>query len=99
MSCGPGTIGDILVPDTIFGVRITKCCSEHDKSYEHPEGRTRAEIDRAFLHCCLVSVIQAKPPRLGRALARAWVYYAAVRAGGWISWAKCRRRDNATNVD
>jgi hypothetical protein len=51
MTCGPGKLGDKLVPDSPLGFRLHKCCEKHDKLYAKPEGRTRAMCDLAFYSC------------------------------------------------
>ena len=54
------------------------CCDEHDLAYEEGGGRRdRALADRRFRDCVRGS---------GRPVL-AWVFWAAVRLGGWWWWA------------
>jgi len=94
MSCGPGTWGDLLIPDKIFGVDVTRCCTAHDEFYANPRGRSRKDGDRAFLNCLRQRVRVIRPANPGRATARAWVYYAGVRLFGGVAWRRCRRKDD-----
>ena len=43
--CGPGGIGDFLVPDTVYGLSIRPACQVHDHGYRH--GKDASEEDRA----------------------------------------------------
>lgn len=53
------------------------CCDEHDLAYEEGGGsRDRALADKRFRQCVVDS---------GRPV-RAWLFWAAVRLGGWIFW-------------
>ena len=44
--CGPGGIGDFLVPDTVYGLSIRDACRVHDFGYRHSLGNS--EEDRAM---------------------------------------------------
>jgi len=93
VSCGPGILGDLIIPDRIFGVDVSVCCMEHDVGYANPEGRSRKKLDKQLLNCLLRRLLAERPANLGRALVRAWVWYAGVRIGGGLFWLKCRKRD------
>jgi hypothetical protein len=43
--CGPGGIGDFLVPDTVYGLSIREACKIHDWGYRHCINAS--EVDRA----------------------------------------------------
>ena len=43
--CGPGGIGDFLVPDTVYGLSIRDACRVHDWGYRHC--KNASEDDRA----------------------------------------------------
>lgn len=59
------------------------CCFDHDAGYSEPAGRTRSQIDRAFLACMKANGMSVK----------GWIMYLALRAGGWVRWQACRRHD------
>ena len=62
------------------------CCDEHDLAYEEGGNRTdRALADRRFRDCVSES---------GRPI-RAWLFWAAVRLGGWWWWQKAMLRKQA----
>ena len=49
--CGPGGIGDFLVPDTVYGLSVNPCCRIHDWYYRFYPGNTEADremADRVF---------------------------------------------------
>jgi len=83
--CGPGSWKYDLVPDTIYGLNITKICDWHDFDYTFlPKTRSCKDIaDRRMhhnlkVHISLHSVFILKPFRY----ARAYLYYLAVSKGG-----------------
>ena len=88
MSCGPGRLGDRLVPDGPWA----RVCEAHDEAYAR--GGTRADRRRADLRM-LAGMVQTiaehdhRAPTALLLLAWAAAYYVAVRAFGWIRW---RRR-------
>ena len=43
--CGPGGIGDLLIPDTMWGLSVRDACRIHDWGYRHCE--EASEEDRA----------------------------------------------------
>lgn len=89
--CGPDGIGAILVPDTLWGIRITAACNIHD--YMYAVGETiddKARADRVFLNN-MVRIIQAESrTRVMKWLRyrRAYKYFEAVNLlGGPYYWA------------
>ena len=93
MACGPGRIGDWLVPDWAYGLDMRRCCQGHDGGYENPGRLSRKAIDKMFL-VCLLKKIAIHEPKYRRTLVTvAYTYYWAVRVGGWVAWNKCRRND------
>ena len=88
--CGAGKFGDLLVPDTLWGLPVTGICQIHDHQYG--VGKTeedRAEADRTlrnnlfrwieYQHCCWFLAFLRRR--------RAVTYYAAVRMfGGPAFW-------------
>jgi len=46
--CGPGSIGDYLVPDTVWFLSIKKACQIHDWYYRLWKGTDRKEADKVF---------------------------------------------------
>lgn len=88
--CGPGRLGDLLVPDTVWGLSVKPACSIHDFMYQIGEVEADREIaDRVLLNNC-VRLIGAKRSiwvirRLR--LRRARTYYQFVRSfGGPAFW-------------
>lgn len=88
--CGPAKFG-YLVPDTMYGLDISRTCNIHD--YMYHVGSTLAdkeEADRVFLNNAL-RIIQAKTNwRILKWLRmrRAYTYYTAVkRYGAAAYWA------------
>lgn len=60
--CGPGGTGDLLVPDTMFGVDISNACRIHDWYYRFWPGKTeedRAMADR-IMRNNLLRIVRAK---------------------------------------
>lgn len=83
--CGPGGIGDKLVPDTLWFLNIRPACRVHD--YMYWRGRTladKSEADRVFLNN-MIRIIDAKT-RWGwlrwLRYRRAYKYFEAVHLGG-----------------
>ena len=85
--CGPGRIGDKLVPDKLLGLSILWCCSIHDWMFA--VGTTeedRREADRVFLNNMLRLIDSANSGWLTTALRRrmALFYYRKVANYGSI---------------
>lgn len=83
--CGPGKIGDALVPDTIYGLNITPACAIHD--YEYSTGKSTLEKQKAdFRFLCNILIIINKKSKFGLVRwvrrYRAMSYYSAVADGG-----------------
>lgn len=82
--CGPGKIGDMLVPDYFFGKCMRLCCQVHDFEYEH--GKTlqdKFDADCRLLHNFYI-MIEDDPVSWLTQLRynRAECYYEMVAAGG-----------------
>lgn len=86
--CGPGGVGDFLVPDTIWGLNIKPSCSIHDFLYAF--GVTQEDKDLADLVFLdnMIRQVEAgawwlKVPRRHRAV----MYYGKVKDfGGSAFW-------------
>ena len=83
--CGPGTFGDKLVPDAIWGLSITPACEVHDFMYAR--GKTSADrevADHVFLENMLRIIDRESANWFMRTIRRwrAMTYYSAVREGG-----------------
>lgn len=80
--CGPGGIGDWLVPDTIWGLSIKIACQIHDWYYRLSPGDTeedRAAADR-ILYNNILRIVNAKGGNLvSLRRLRAKTYYEMVR--------------------
>ena len=87
MACGPGKLGDWLVPDSICGMYIGDICRWHDAAYTHPAGQSKKQIDRLFY---VKLIARAGSTRWKRCVARVY-YYAVTR--GHLSWWRCRLRE------
>lgn len=76
--CGPWEGGlNRLIPQAAFG----SSCRIHDEDYTtNPAGLSRREADRRFLSSMLSHAIAWWHYPL------AYVYYTAVRLGGWSYW-------------
>lgn len=80
--CGPGWLGDWLIPDTVWGLSIERACRIHD--YDYAIGTERAVADERFhvnmqrivLFC--TKWVWLKNLRLRRVK----LYYLAVRHAG-----------------
>jgi hypothetical protein len=44
--CGPGGVGDYLVPDTIHGLRVQNACRIHDWGYRHADAASEDDRKR-----------------------------------------------------
>lgn len=87
--CGPGMLGDLVIPDKILGLDIHGACLIHDFSYNLLGGHKinpieRQEIDARFARNMKRIIIKKSHNRFIRS-ARLWVaekYFEAVRIGG-----------------
>ena len=64
---------------TLASRRFNSACRLHDIHYLQKK-LTRSQADKVFLHNML-----AMSNHIGHRT-QAWIYYGAVRAGGWLSW-------------
>jgi hypothetical protein len=86
-ACGPGDLGDYLVPDSILGVSVTESCRIHDWYYRFYPGGTendRAMADRVLLNNMLRTIVANSSYRWV-IRARCWmahVYFKSVRKYG-----------------
>jgi hypothetical protein len=91
--CGPGGLGDLLVPDTVYFLSIRPACRIHDWYYRFFPGNSeddRKRADRIFLNNMLRIVDFHTNFKVLRWLRkrRCNKYYFAVRAfGGPSFWA------------
>jgi len=92
-SCGAGRgIGQIIVPETMFGLRVSAACYTHDLSWEYAE-KTWADFHQTnsmFLRNML-SIIEAKSrSTVLRVLRnyRAMTYYNSVDTAGAVHFFK-----------
>lgn len=93
--CGPGNLGDKLVPDTMWGLSVKQACRIHDHCYEVGETEEdRQEADDVLLNNCLRLITAAGGPPLLMRLRRrrAWTYYCAVRKFGGPSFWNSKNR-------
>jgi RHS repeat-associated protein len=85
LSCGPGKIGDWMIPDLIFG----GCCDAHDDCYrgEGPGGcsTSKQECDDNFCECVFTKALSE-----GRYWKTAYSYCLGAQAfgGPWFWWAR-----------
>ena len=78
--CGPGGVGDFLVPDTIWGLNIKPSCSIHDWLYKWGETEGDKELsDLIFLENMLRQIEAASPWLKILRRHRAVNYYGAVK--------------------
>ncbi len=88
--CGPDGILSVVVPDTVYGLKITAACDIHDYMYVTAEATIAAknEADRVFLNNMLRLVeARTKSWILKRLrIQRARIYYRAVAelGGPWF---------------
>jgi hypothetical protein len=92
VACGPGKIGDWLVPDWLFALNMRRCCQDHDNAYASPGNLTRKEVDRMFLRCLLHKIALNQIGNRRTMIAVAYTYYWAVRIGGWFAWRRAARK-------
>ena len=87
--CGPGGWKYDLVPDTLYGLKVTESCNSHDWDYHM--GETDADKAAADLRllCNLIATIDHAAQKIisGKILKpfryqRAFEYYCVVKEGG-----------------
>ena len=57
--CGPGGVGDYVVPDTVYGLAIKEACQIHDWDYRHSPGASskhRKRRDKVMFNNALTIV-------------------------------------------
>ena len=90
--CGAGKLGDLFIPDSLWGLNVTFICSIHDMMYS--QGRTeedREEADRTFRNNLFRWIDWSTDSYVLKWLRmrRAVKYYLAVRMfGGPAFWNK-----------
>lgn len=62
--CGPGRLGNILVPDTILGVNIGPACRIHDYGWHVAEEGTDVDTDDIELFANGFRILKQKSSRL-----------------------------------
>lgn len=101
--CGPGGLGDILVPDTIYGLSVNSCCAIHDWYYRYFPGNTEMDrelADRIFKNN-MIRLVTAKTKwswlrRLR--LRRVKTYYSMVRFAGATAFFEERNKDSEVQI-
>jgi len=94
--CGPGGVGDWLVPDTMWGLWVGDACRQHDHDYRFGNGSSdehRKQCDtRMRLNMLMIVNAQSKTKTF-KALrhVRVNTYYFWVRVAGGGSYWKERR--------
>jgi hypothetical protein len=90
MGCGPGYLGDLIVPDTMWLLSVKSACSVHDYMYRVGEVEFDRELaDRVLLNNCVRIITAGSVSKLllRLRLRRARTYYFFVRAfGGPAFW-------------
>ena len=92
--CGPGGVGDFLVPDTVYGLSIRDACRIHDWAYRHSLGDSdedRKRHDRILMNNSLRIVDAGTKFWIIKKLRyrRCKTYYQMVRAfGGPAYWSE-----------
>ena len=82
--CGPGGFGDVLVPDTVYGLSVNAACRRHDFRYRFRDPKTektRKLDDQEFLYNMQAIVLNSTKNWLMRRLrlTRCRTMYHAVR--------------------
>ena len=88
--CGPGKVGDRLVPDFIF----EDACSIHDAGYADPGDRTKAEIDWEFKRNMVASARKRGFVKRVLWTPMIWLYWANVRFLGRKAWERSREAND-----
>jgi hypothetical protein len=93
MPCGPGKLGDRLVPDAPLGLELHTCCAAHDRAYENPGLRSRADCDFEFFDD-MIDVVREHAGLKRTLFTRIVIwYFTGVRMFGWFAWWRCRKRE------
>lgn len=88
--CGPGGIGDRLVPDTAWGLNIKRACRIHDFMYSDLCNDSKEDADRVFLNNMRRLIIHGSKIKflISPRLKRAKTYYLVVKHCGGSSVSK-----------
>ena len=89
--CGPGKWGDLAIPDTFWGLKVTSVCKLHDIEYEVGETEIDKIMADIFFLVNLLAYIKAHTKfRAVRILRnyRAMSYYSAVSEFGTDAFLK-----------
>ena len=97
--CGPGGLGDIFVPDTMYGLDISLACKIHDWYYRFYDGNSEEDRKMAdsILKNNLLRIVKAKSKsKILRWLRnrRCGTYYRAVRLVGGPAFYEERNSDD-----
>ena len=89
--CGPGGVGDWLVPDTMWGLSVKPACQQHDHDYRFGSGSSkehRKQCDTRMRLNMLIIVDAKSKTKTFKALrhVRVNAYYFWVRFGGGGSY-------------
>ena len=93
--CGPGGVGDYLVPDTMWGLDISEACRIHDWFYRFCPDRSaeaKAFADNLMLQNCL-AIVNAKSKSWTLKhlrTVRCHTYHFMVTHFGQSSWDECK---------
>jgi hypothetical protein len=94
--CGPGGTGDLIVPDTLWGISVKPACAIHDWMYAFGlSAKDKALADRIFLNN-MVRLIKARNSwgfLENLRLRRARTYYLAVKYFGGPSFWRGKNLD------
>jgi hypothetical protein len=93
--CGPGGVGDILVPDTMWGLNISEACRVHDWYYRFYYDRSASGkmlADELMLQNTRWIIKMESDSRTLKYLrnVRAKTYYVMVSHCGQSSWDDCK---------
>ena len=81
--CGPGRIGDWLVPDTIWFVNIKPACYLHDCEYSEPDTSQEKDDKNLFDNAEIIIRLKSKNKlTMWLRMSRLMKYYAAVDIAG-----------------
>lgn len=103
--CGPGGLGDYLVPDTLWGLNVKPACKIHDFYYSEMMPGTiecKEEADRVFLNNMIRIIKAVTDSKILRVLRmrRAKTYYVMVKDfGGHAFWANKNDDKNLRHVE
>ena len=88
--CGPGGFGDILVPDTMYGLSVKPACAIHDWMYAFGEtDQDKIDADEVFQNNMLRIIdIKSKSRilRFARRFRSLWYFFSVKFFGGPAFW-------------